>query len=182
MADDGKDKWQGYFVRLTALARKKLRHIPKQVKDEQDIACSAIKSFFRGLERNGVGPTDENDFDLWPLLATIAARKCVDLLVYLKAKKRDVSKITDAELDEITFNEPGPGSVAEQQEGRRRLLDVLKDDRSRQIAEWKMEGFTNKEIAGKLDTTERTVEREIKLIKGLWEKYVNQIWEEASKE
>jgi RNA polymerase sigma factor (sigma-70 family) len=173
-----KEKWQVYFDRLTALARKKLRDIPKQLKDEQDIANSAIKSFFRGLERNGV-PSSRDDFDLWPLLATIAARKCVDLLVYLKAKKRDVSKITDAELDEITCNEPGPGSVAEQQEGRRRLLDVLEDDRSRQIAEWKMEGFTHKEIAEKLDTSERAVEREVRAIKGRWEKHVDRIFDQA---
>jgi hypothetical protein len=89
-------KWLIYFDRLTALARKKLRDIPRQVKDEQDIACSAIKSFFRGLDRDGARLLREDDFDYWPLLATIAARKCVDLLVYLKAQKRDVSKMTDA--------------------------------------------------------------------------------------
>ena len=173
-------KWKEYFDRLTALARKKLRNLPQQLKNEEDIACSAIKSFLRGVERNGIRPSDDNDFDLWPLLATIAAGKCVDLLVYLKAKKRDVSKITDAELDEITCDEPGPASVAEQKESRRRLLDVLKDERSRRIAEWKMERFTNKEIAKKLDCSERTVEREIELIKLHWEKYVNQIWDESA--
>ena len=174
------ERWQVYFDRLTALARKKLRDIPKQMKDEQDIACSAIRSFFRGLDRDGASPLREDDFDYWPLLATIAARKCVDMLVYLKAKKRDIAKMTAAELDEIARDEPGPGSVAEQQEGRRRLLDLLKDDRARRIAEWKMERFTNREIAEKLETTERTVEREIKAIKTVWEKHVKQVWDEAS--
>jgi transcriptional antiterminator len=43
-----------------------------------------------------------------------------------------------------------------------------------------MERFTNQEIAEKLGTTERTVEREIKVIKLAWDRYVNQIWDEAS--
>ena len=175
-------RWQEYFNRLTALARKKLRFVPQQLKNEEDIACSAIKSFLRGVERTGIRLTAADDFDLWPLLATIAAGKCVDLLVYLKAKKRDVAKITDAELDEITCNGPGPGSVAEQKEGRSRLLGMLKDDRSRQIAEWKVERLTNKEIAAKLGCSERTVEREVESIKVQWEMHVNRLWDESGEQ
>ena len=175
-------RWQEYFDRLTALARKRLRNIPQQLKNEEDIACSAIKSFLRGMERNGVRPAPENDFDLWPLLATIAAGKCADLIVYLKARKRDVARITDAELDEITCHGPGPGSVAEQKEGRIRLLGMLKDDRSRRIAEWKVERLTNKEIAEKLDCSERTVEREVESIRVQWEMHVNRLWDESGEE
>lgn len=179
MADEENERWQAYFARLKGLARKKLQHLPKRVKDEDDIAGSAIKSYLRGLERNGIRLSEQNDFDLWPLLATIAARKCADLFVYLKAKKRDVDRITDAELDAITCDEPGPASAAERRDIRRRMLDALKDDRSRQIAEWKIEGFTNKEIAKKLDCSDRTVQREIELIKIHWEKYVSHVWEES---
>jgi RNA polymerase sigma factor (sigma-70 family) len=169
-------KWHDYFDRLTRLARKKLASLPVRVKDEEDIASSAIKSFLRGRQAATVSG---DDFDLWPILATIAARKCVDLIVYSKAKKRDDARISDAELDAIACSQPGPASVAEQEESRRRLLDALNDDHSRHIAVWKMEGFTNREIADKLDCSERSVEREVKLIKGLWDQFVSRVWEEA---
>jgi DNA-directed RNA polymerase specialized sigma24 family protein len=179
MAETG-DKWQVYFDRLVGLARKKLRALPPQVlKNEEDIACSAIKSFCRGLERNGLKFSEQEDFDLWPLLATIAARKCADLVVYLTAKKRDPAMLAPAEIDEITCDEPGPASAAQQEESRQHLLNVLKDQRLRQIAEWKMEGYTNAEISEKLDCSKKTVEREIKLIKLQWEQHVQRIWGKA---
>ena len=165
------EKWQIYFDRLTALARKKLREIPKQLKDEQDIACSAPSRASFGVWTATAhalfARTTSTTGRSWRRSLLGNAWTCSSIS---KARKRDVAKMTDAELDEITRDEPGPGSVAEQQEGRRRLLDLLKDDRAARIAEWKMERFTNQEVAEKLDTTERTVEREIKAIKVAWDK------------
>ena len=39
------------------------------------------------------------------------------------------------------------------------------DETLRQVAIWKFEGFTNQEIAGKLNCVERTVERKLALIR-----------------
>jgi hypothetical protein len=36
------------------------------------------------------------------------------------------------------------------------------------VAVWKQEGYTNAEIAAPLDGTPRTVERKLRLIRGLW--------------
>ena len=49
------------------------------------------------------------------------------------------------------------------------MLDILGDEDLRGIARWKMEGHTNGEIAGKLGCLERTVERKLRVIRGLWE-------------
>jgi len=35
--------WQGYFQRLVALARQKLRHAPRGMADEEDVALSAFE-------------------------------------------------------------------------------------------------------------------------------------------
>lgn len=49
-----------------------------------------------------------------------------------------------------------------------RLLDVLGDEQLRQIAIWKMEGFTNAEIAEKCGRVIPTVERKLQRIRGIW--------------
>jgi DNA-directed RNA polymerase specialized sigma24 family protein len=50
----------------------------------------------------------------------------------------------------------------------RRLLDLLPDPELRQIALWKVEGYTNEEIAARLDCVARTVERKVSRIRLLW--------------
>jgi len=47
-----------------------------------------------------------------------------------------------------------------------RLLAALRDDELRQIALARMEGCSNAEIAGRIDRTEVTVERRLRLIRG----------------
>jgi len=50
----------------------------------------------------------------------------------------------------------------------RRLLDTLPDAELRQIALWKVEGYTNEEIAARLDCVPRTIERKVSRIRLLW--------------
>jgi DNA-directed RNA polymerase specialized sigma24 family protein len=53
-----------------------------------------------------------------------------------------------------------------------RLLAALGDDRLRSVAVWKLEGYTNAEIAAKLGRAPSTVERKLRLIRDAWEKEV----------
>ena len=46
---------------------------------------------------------------------------------------------------------------------------MLKDPDLRQIALWKLEGYTNREIAAQLDCKLRTVERKLERIRAYWE-------------
>jgi DNA-binding CsgD family transcriptional regulator len=46
---------------------------------------------------------------------------------------------------------------------------MLKDPDLRQIALWKLAGYTNAEIATQLDCTLRTVERKLERIRAHWE-------------
>jgi hypothetical protein len=74
-----------------------------------------------------------------------------------------------AALDRLIGREPSPEFAAQVAEECGRLLDILGDEDLRGIARWKMEGHTNGEIAGKLGCLERTVERKLRVIRGLWE-------------
>ena len=49
-----------------------------------------------------------------------------------------------------------------------KLLARLDDKQLRQLALWKLEGYTNEEIAAKLDCKPATVEHKLRLIRRTW--------------
>jgi DNA-directed RNA polymerase specialized sigma24 family protein len=53
-------------------------------------------------------------------------------------------------LSNMLSREPEPALVIQAAEECRRLLAQLEDEQLRQIAQWKVEGFSNEEIAAKL--------------------------------
>jgi DNA-directed RNA polymerase specialized sigma24 family protein len=174
--------WEGYFHRLAGLARKKLRAAAAgRVADEEDVALSAFASFCRGAA-DGRFPQLFDRHDLWQLLVLLTARKAVDLIQYERRKKRhpanrhrDKYPDDDAEeaaLARVIGREPTPDFAAQVAEECRRLVDRLGDDQLKAIALWKMEGYTNQEIAAKVGRSLATVERKLKLIRGLLEKEV----------
>ena len=73
-------------------------------------------------------------------------------------------------LLQVMGREPSPEFACRVAEEFRHLLDELGDDELRQVALWKMEGYTNAEIAGKLGYVEKTVERKLKVIRTIWGK------------
>jgi RNA polymerase sigma factor (sigma-70 family) len=159
--------WEGYFQRLVALARARLRSLPRRGKDEEDVALSAFDSFFRGVERNRFPQLDDRD-DLWQILFMITERKAIDLIEYERRRKRDVRR-TGGEIPlQLPGAEPDPAFAAEVSEQCEVLLAVLPDDELRKIAVYKMEGLTNKEIAEKLGCSEVTIERRLWRIRNEW--------------
>jgi DNA-directed RNA polymerase specialized sigma24 family protein len=165
--------WEGYYGRLVGLARAKLRGAPRRVADEEDVALSAFDSFCRGAERNRF-PQLEDRGDLWQLLLMITARKAIDLRQHEARKKRGGGAAPiaapDGEtdpLDEVVGREPTPEFAAQVAEECQRLLGGLDDPELREIALWKMEGYTNEEIAERLGVVGRTVERKLRLIRAI---------------
>lgn len=172
--------WQRYFGRLVALARVKLRGSPRGMADEEDVALSAFDSFYRGVEQGRFPRLFDRD-NLWSLLVVITARKAGKLKRNAGRQKRGGShplsprrvervRDDDLELDEVLGREPSPEFAAQVAEECQRLLDGLKDDVTRAIVLFKMEGHTNEEIAKKLDCAPRTVERKLCVIRGRLEK------------
>jgi DNA-directed RNA polymerase specialized sigma24 family protein len=171
--------WERYFRRLVALARSRLQGTPRRIADEEDVALSAFDSFCRGAEQ-GRFPKLEDRGDLWQLLVLLTARKAGQFVRHQCREKRGVGKIlTEADLADagdgdglaaVIGNEPTPEFAALVAEQWRRLLDALADAELRQIAVWKMEGYTTEEIAAKLGCVPRTVERRLRLIRALWQR------------
>ncbi len=162
--------WERYFERMVALARMRLLRAPRLAADEEDVALSAFHSFCRAAEQGRFPNLDDRD-DLWRLLVVLTTRKAAHLI-------RDGSRLKrggggrggeeEVDLDLVAGEEPDPEFVAEVAEESRRLLSRL-DETQRSIVMWKMEGYTNEEIAGKLACVPRTVERKLRLILEIWE-------------
>ena len=174
--------WERYFRRLVGLARKKLRAAPRRAADEEDVALSAFDSFCRGAGQDRF-PRLNDRLDLWQLLVLLTARKAIDLAQHERRQKRGGGAVLDeaalpcpvdssaqgAALEQFEAPEPTPAFAAQVAEECRRLLDRLDSPELRSVALLKVEGYGNEEIAAQLGCGLRTVERRLRLIRGIWE-------------
>jgi DNA-directed RNA polymerase specialized sigma24 family protein len=170
--------WEAYFGRLVGLARARLRNTVLRVADEEDVALSAFDSFVRRAERGQFPRLDDRD-DLWQLLYVLTVRKAINLVHHQGRKSRGgglVQSLQDLEAlgaVEILDTEPSPELAAQMTEECQRLLARLGDDTLRSVALWKMEGYTNIEIAAKLGCVEQTVERKLRAVRQTWSNEVS---------
>jgi DNA-directed RNA polymerase specialized sigma24 family protein len=171
--DAAQKLWEVYFGRLVGLARSKLRSAPLRVADEEDVALSAFDSFCRRAEC-GQFPQLADRNELWQLLVVITVRKATGLVRREYRKSRGegrVSTLADLaswEYESVLGTEPTPELAAQVVDECRRLLARLRNDTQRSVAVWKMEGYTNVEIAAKLGCIPQTVERKLRAIRRLW--------------
>jgi RNA polymerase sigma factor (sigma-70 family) len=164
--------WQRYYPRLVALARKKLQGAPRRVADEEDAALSAFDSFCRRAEQ-GHFPDLKDRNGLWTLLVVLTARKAADIIRQQQRRKRGGGQTPDeadndpGRFDELADDGPTPEEAALLAEEVETLLARLTDPALRQIAVWKLEGYSNVEIAGRQGCSEPTVERRLAVIRRL---------------
>jgi DNA-directed RNA polymerase specialized sigma24 family protein len=171
--------WERYFGRMVALARKKLQGGRRRERDEEDVALSALNSFCQGAMR-GKFPQLADRNNLWPLLVVITARKAIDQIQRERrvggggGRERgdsvwhELANGVTGDLEQVVSDEPTPDFLVQVSEECRRLLDKLGDDELRQIAVWKLESYTNPEIAEKLSCSLAKVERRLRVIRKLW--------------
>ena len=176
--DAAQKLWQSYFERLVRLARQRVQGRVRRVSDEEDIALSAFNSFCQGIEA-GRFPKITDREDLWRLLVTITLHKVLHLVRDQGRQKRggplNLIEATEqsgqerAAVDQIVGREPSPEFVTQLVEEWDRLLARLDDPTLTDVAVCRMEGYTNGEIARRLNVTERTIERKLRLIRAVWE-------------
>jgi len=174
-ADAAQQLWNRYFERLVRLAQRRLVGAPRQMADEEDVALSAFNSVcIRAAE--GKFPKLDDRQDLWRLLVTITVRKALAQRKYANRQKRRPgeggqlrSDDEDADaIQQVMGTEPSPELAAQMAEDCRLLIEQLSDPQLCAIAQLKLEGYTNEEIAARLGTVARTVERKLQRIRMLW--------------
>ena len=172
--------WEHYFQRLVSLARKQLGKVPPRGSyDENDVASSAFFDVCRAAQE-GKFPALQDRDDLWRLMTTITLRKVRARLRRDGAQKRSAQRtVSEAQLSEgealadIADRELAPDLQVLMADEYRALLDRLEgedeDEELKRTAIWKLDGYTNEEIAQRLGCARRTVQRRLKRIRSVWQ-------------
>jgi DNA-directed RNA polymerase specialized sigma24 family protein len=178
--DAARQLWQRYYQELVELARARLGSTPRRMSDEEDVALSVMRCLYDGAAR-GQFAALVNRQELWQLLAAITVRKVIDHQRHLTKQKRGGGRVRGnsvlqagdgdrghAGFDDIFGDDATPEVEAIAAEEFQRLMVVLDDDRLRQIAQFKLDGFTNEEIGGRLGLACRSIERKLQRIRQVW--------------
>jgi DNA-directed RNA polymerase specialized sigma24 family protein len=172
--------WRRYYHELVELARARLSNTPRRVFDEEDVVLSVLRCLYEGAPRGQFAQV-VNRQELWQLLATITGRKVIDRQRLVNQQKRGGGQVRgDSVLqgndedqgsngfDQFSSDSLAPEVLAIATEEYQRLMSLLDDDRLRQIAECKLEGYTNEEIGERLGLACRSIERKLQRIRQIW--------------
>ncbi len=171
--------WEAYFRRLVGLAHARLRDTSRRVADEEDVALSAFHSFCQRA-RAGRFPRLDDRNDLWQILVLITVRKAIDLRNYAgrasrgKGRVHSLSELPPEGLEAIGGDEPTPALAAQLAEDFQRMMELLGDSTLQRVATWKLEGYTDAEIAARLGCVTRTVERKLARIRAKREREMSE--------
>ena len=121
----------------------------------------------------------KNRDDLWSLLVAIAGKKAVDQVRRQTSQKRGGTGLrgesvfqnaaTDpAGFDQFLDAEPTPEFLMLVEEENQHLFDLLRDETQRDIARYRLAGYSNEQIAEKVGISLRSVVRKLGVIKEVW--------------
>ncbi|MFO0845853.1 MAG: ECF-type sigma factor [Gemmataceae bacterium] len=167
--------FDAFVRRLMGLARGRLDRQILRKEDPEDIAASALASFFR---RDKARPFDLASWDdLWSLLAVITMRKCGHRVEYYLAACRNVRReaAPGCAADDSTLElraiarEPTADEVATFEDTVRQLLTKM-DDRDREVVRLVLEGFSVPEIHTRTQRSEYTIRKVIDKVRARWER------------
>jgi RNA polymerase sigma factor (sigma-70 family) len=167
--------WERFSPRLKHLVRRHLDNRIFRREDEQDVLQSMFASFCAGQSKGSKAPASREE--LWKLLVRITMCKIVNTAHRHLAERRDIRRErgepkgdTDEKrfpqwmLDHVDRSQPTSEERIAAVEEIQRLLHILPED-LRQIMVWRLEGFTNPEIACMIGRTVRSVELKLNLIR-----------------
>ena len=172
--------WERYYRELVELARARFGTTPRRAADEEDVALSVLRCLYEGAARGQFAEL-VNRGELWQLLAAITGRKVIDQQRHLTQQKRGGGRVrgdsvlhaNDDDRSSMGFDQfrgeaATPEVLAIAAEEFQRLMLLLDDDRLRQIAQCKLEGYTNEEIGQRLGLACRSIERKLQRIRQIW--------------
>lgn len=166
--------FEQYFGPAVRLASRRLGTARRRERDEEDVAISAMQSFFAGIAADRFDRLASRD-DLWAVIAVITSRKAIRQLRRLTSRKRGGGR----ERGESVFADDGPGLAAAKAAGDdvaeaeardlgRWLIERLPEPALRSIALMRLEGLSVEEIADSLEVVPRTIERKLARIRQIW--------------
>lgn len=161
--------WDRFFRRVAGLARKRLGDLPRGARDEEDLALSALNALCDGARNDRFQRLDDRD-DLWSLLTVITVRKVIDAHRREGRRSEIGAAELEAELDQLAEGAafaPEGDYLDVLSLTSRELLENL-DDRIREVALLRLQGYSNAEIATRTGRSVPTVERHLRMIRHAW--------------
>lgn len=167
--------YREYFDSLVRLANARIGDQHRRDADGEDIAISALASFFDRYGDQSRWKLEDPQ-SLWAIVATIAHRKALNHVRKNTQLKRGLGKtrgdsVFGSEAQGLNMTpapEAPPNELVASIETVQSLLAELPEELAF-IAVRKLEGFTNAEISQQLDCSVATVERRLKMIRSQWE-------------
>jgi len=172
--------WKYYHERLVRLARKNLVEGRCRVADEDDVVLEAFNSFCRCVIEGRLPNLHHRD-NLWKVLVTITVRKAWhqdrDQTAEIRGGgevrgesvfARVDSSTPGAGINHIPSPDPRPEFAVMVVEKYESLMRSLGDDVLRQTARYKLEGYSNGEIAQRMKCSLRSVGRRLARIRRIW--------------
>ena len=177
--------WERYFSRLTFIARKYFSTTPRRMPDEEDVVINAFQSFFHRVKEDQFHHLADRR-DLWQILVMLTCRKAIKQSLHERRQKRvsgriraesaipDPNKQTaELNINSVAGAAPTPEFVVMMIQQCELLIKHLPNERLREIALLRFEGFANSEIAERLSVHERTIERKLNLIRSHWRRLLD---------
>lgn len=167
--------WNRFFQRLLPLARSRLRGVSDRALSEEDILVSVFDRFFSAAAEGRFAKLQDRD-DLWQILLMLMNHRIVEHYRHAKALKRggdltdrfDDLAVKQSVPHELADLEPGPEVIAAFNDSLSVAISSLADEKTREVALFKLEGYENTEIAAKMDISLSSVERKLRVIRESW--------------
>ncbi len=139
--------------------------LPRAIYDEEDAALSTFRVLCQKLQA-GEYPGLADGEELWSLMLRILVRKVNRRAVYENAQKRSPTIATAGQHSESA--EPAVSESAVVAEECEHLFRELNDPDLEQLVLWKLDGYTNEEIAEMTDRARSTIQRMLRLVRKVW--------------
>lgn len=152
--------WEKCHQELIRYARNRLVGLTAKQELAEEVALSALKSFMIRAE-DGRFPELAESSNVWRLLYRIASRKAQ------KAYKKHDRERSPAE-DQLNNVEATVDSLSDVVDDLMLLID---DEKDREIAQLRLSGFNNREIAERVGTYPESVRRRLQRIMDKWQAY-----------
>ena len=171
--------WHRYFEKLVRLADKHLGRMVRRSTSEEDVALSAMNSFFEGARENQFPELHDRD-NLWRILVAITRRKVRDRRKWENAEKRGGGQVRGNSMFEAgSDSKPGgmdnllarnaPDAMAtELPLVCEEMINGLDEEDLKTVARLKLQGYKNQEIADHINRAVATVERRLQRIRNKW--------------
>jgi RNA polymerase sigma-70 factor (ECF subfamily) len=156
--------FERFMKRLIGLAHKHLDKCIHQKESPEDVALSALKSFFIGHRAGRL--TVDGWGGLWALLTVITVRKCFNRNTHYHRDRRDIRREQVAAPTEEAVNpdweglarEPTPEEAAILAETVEHVIASF-EEREREMVALILQGLGEQEISARVGRSERSVKR-----------------------